>query len=240
MNSDILADHAPLYEQVAAQSDVYSALTVLCRYFGIGNATYNMAQSAGNQFDYPFVRTTYGADWMQRYLAQNYVQIDPVFLEGFKRTQPFFWDELEIASPKVQAFFDDAAGYGITRSGFSVPLVDRVGRRAFFSINDSRDIEAWKEWVKALKPVLVEMADRLHDKALQEMQIGNNKAPLSPREIECLSWVARGKDASMISEILEISEFTVRDYLKAARVKLGCSTIAQAVYEASRLRLINL
>ena len=77
-------------------------------------------------------------------------------------------------------------------------------------------------------------------KALLHLHSEDRRPPLSPREIECLSWTAQGKDASTISEILEISEHTVRDYLKSAKYKLSCGTIAQAVFEATKLRLINL
>ena len=78
-----------------------------------------------------------------------------------------------------------------------------------------------------------------HRRALVELYKGENIPSLSPRELECLSWTTQGKDANTIAAILEISEYTVRDYLKSARQKLGCATIAQAVYQATRLRLIN-
>ncbi|MCB1428046.1 MAG: LuxR family transcriptional regulator [Nitratireductor sp.] len=239
MNSDVLAEFARLFDNVADQKEVLGALEIVRSHLGIAHATYNLAQTTGNLFDYPFVRTTYPADWMQTYLVRNYAQVDPVFLEGFKRTQPFFWEDLDATSPKVAEFFETAAGFGVSISGYSVPVIDRVGRRAFISYNSREAPDIWREKVGRLNPVLVALAERLHDKALQEMQVDQVKALLSPREIECLSWIARGKDASMISEILEISEFTVRDYLKAARLKLGCNSIAQAIYEASRLGLIK-
>ncbi|MCB1450663.1 MAG: LuxR family transcriptional regulator [Nitratireductor sp.] len=239
MNSDVLAEFTPLFEKVAVASDVYTALVDMCAHLGLAHATYNMAQTTGNLFDYPFVRTTYPAAWMQTYLVRNYAQIDPVFLEGFRRSQPFFWDELDSSAAGVADFFEAAAGFGVSISGYSVPVTDRIGRRSFVSYNSLETPDVWREQVARLKPVLTALAEKLHDKAIQEMQLNQVKAPLSPREIECLSWIARGKDASMISEILEISEFTARDYLKSARLKLGCNSIAQAVYEATRLGLIS-
>jgi DNA-binding CsgD family transcriptional regulator len=58
--------------------------------------------------------------------------------------------------------------------------------------------------------------------------------------VECLRWVARGKDATEIAAILNISPHTTRDYLKSAHYKLDCVSSAQAVTKAIRLGLLTL
>ncbi|MFZ1813632.1 MAG: LuxR family transcriptional regulator [Rhizobiaceae bacterium] len=232
-------EHQRLLRDVTEQPDLYGALVLVRNRLSLKHATYNMAQSVSNQFDYPFVRTTYHAEWMHRYLTQNYVQTDPVYLQGFQRDKPFFWSELSGLTTAQQAFFDDAMAHGISLSGYSVPITDKIGRRGFLSVNGSEEEEQWHDRIAALGDVLNALVVKLHDRALIELQNVQGKPPLSPREIECLSWAARGKEAYAIAEILQISEFTVRDYLKSARQKLDCTTIAHAVYEATRLRLIN-
>ena len=62
---------------------------------------------------------------------------------------------------------------------------------------------------------------------------------LTTRELECLRWIARGKDAKEIAIILNISPHTVRDYLKSVHYKLDCVTSAQAVSKAVRLGLLT-
>jgi DNA-binding CsgD family transcriptional regulator len=52
---------------------------------------------------------------------------------------------------------------------------------------------------------------------------------LTPRERECLQWVAAGKTDWEISQILSISEQTVHGYVQNALTKLGARTRAQAV-----------
>jgi LuxR family quorum sensing-dependent transcriptional regulator len=52
---------------------------------------------------------------------------------------------------------------------------------------------------------------------------------LTPRERECLQWVAAGKTDWEISQILSISEQTVHGYVQNAMTKLGARTRAQAV-----------
>jgi len=55
------------------------------------------------------------------------------------------------------------------------------------------------------------------------------KSPLSPRESECLRWVADGKTDREVGKILEISPRTVRFHINNAKTKLGVATRIQAV-----------
>jgi DNA-binding CsgD family transcriptional regulator len=55
---------------------------------------------------------------------------------------------------------------------------------------------------------------------------------LTPRERECLKWVAAGKTDWEISQILNISEQTAHGYVQNALIKLGARTRAQAVAQA--------
>jgi LuxR family transcriptional regulator, quorum-sensing system regulator BjaR1 len=52
---------------------------------------------------------------------------------------------------------------------------------------------------------------------------------LTPRERECLQWVAAGKTDWEISQILNISEQTAHGYVQSALTKLDARTRAQAV-----------
>jgi DNA-binding CsgD family transcriptional regulator len=54
-------------------------------------------------------------------------------------------------------------------------------------------------------------------------------ARLTPRERECLSWVAAGKTDWEISQILNISQQTAHGYVQSALTRLGARTRAQAV-----------
>ena len=44
----------------------------------------------------PYIRLTYPASWIRRYLIMGYGDIDPVLREGFQRTLPFKWNDLTI------------------------------------------------------------------------------------------------------------------------------------------------
>jgi DNA-binding CsgD family transcriptional regulator len=62
---------------------------------------------------------------------------------------------------------------------------------------------------------------------------------LSDREIDALTWVARGKTSAQIAEILEVSKRTIDFHLDNARVKLGAATRTQAAIKAAVGRLIE-
>jgi DNA-binding CsgD family transcriptional regulator len=52
---------------------------------------------------------------------------------------------------------------------------------------------------------------------------------LTPRETECLQWIASGESDCQISDRLSISEATVRFHLQRAKKKFGVRTRAHAV-----------
>jgi DNA-binding CsgD family transcriptional regulator len=55
---------------------------------------------------------------------------------------------------------------------------------------------------------------------------------LSPRERECLLWVARGKTYAEVALIIGMSFGSVKTYLDNVRYKLNCATLAQATAKA--------
>jgi DNA-binding CsgD family transcriptional regulator len=61
------------------------------------------------------------------------------------------------------------------------------------------------------------------------MDANTSNSPLSPREAECLRWVADGKTDFEVGKILSISPRTVRFHIRNAKTKLGVATRIQAV-----------
>lgn len=60
---------------------------------------------------------------------------------------------------------------------------------------------------------------------------------LSPREHECLAWVAAGKSSKEIADLLKLAESTVNEYLGNATHKLQASNRTQAAARALLLGL---
>jgi DNA-binding NarL/FixJ family response regulator len=61
---------------------------------------------------------------------------------------------------------------------------------------------------------------------------------LNSREVEVLTWVARGKTSAEIAQIIGLAKRTVDFHIDNARTKLGASTRTEAVTKATAGRLI--
>lgn len=225
---DAVVDAASVEEAVVAIRDKY----------GLDHVTYHHARTIGD-IDAPYVKSTYPAEWLARYLLRGYLRVDPVVLQGFSRQLPFDWRELTL-TPDAHDLMVDAIAHGLGGNGYSIPVVDKLVRRALFSINSSMPVEQWDAFIALHAANLAELAMRIHRKAVVELYGETDPMPqLGPRELECLTWEARGKDYKAIAQILSISEHTVRDYLKMVRLRLDCATLTQAVAKAIRLNLIK-
>lgn len=88
--------------------------------------------------------------------------------------------------------------------------------------------------------ILFYLSHRLHAVLASQLTVAPRAAGgLSPRETECLEWVAKGKNSSEIAVILNLSVGTVRDHIKSLRAKLGASTRAEAIARAMALGHIS-
>jgi len=64
-------------------------------------------------------------------------------------------------------------------------------------------------------------------------------AMLNDREIEVLTWVARGKTSAQIADLIGLSKRTVDFHLDNARIKLDATTRTQAAIKATIGKLIE-
>jgi DNA-binding NarL/FixJ family response regulator len=62
---------------------------------------------------------------------------------------------------------------------------------------------------------------------------------LNDREIEALTWVARGKTSAEVADLIGLSKRTVDFHLDNARVKLGAATRTEAAIKAAMGKLIE-
>jgi len=65
------------------------------------------------------------------------------------------------------------------------------------------------------------------------------QSALNDREVEALTWVARGKTSVEVAGILGLSKRTVDFHIDNARTKLGAATRTEAVIKATTGRLIE-
>jgi LuxR family quorum-sensing system transcriptional regulator CciR len=71
------------------------------------------------------------------------------------------------------------------------------------------------------------------------MHVRSQGPLLSPRELECVVWVSRGKSSSDIGSILGLSPRTVDSYIEKVCAKLRVRTRIEAVALAVRTGIID-
>ena len=205
---------------------------------GFDHIVYTTALSTVDPTIKPLVRTTFPADWLKRYVEKSYEDVDPVLKRGYASALPFRWSEVDIRGADTASMMGDAVRHGIGPNGFSIPIVSKTGRRGLFSITGADPAIAWNAFFASNVTSLTQVAHRLHKQITTKIS-SEGDLHLSGREIECLAWCARGKEAGDIAVILGLSIHTVREYLKSARFKLDCSNLPQAVAKAITRGLIS-
>ncbi|WP_316863412.1 LuxR family transcriptional regulator [uncultured Cohaesibacter sp.] len=229
------------FSEIQDAESVEQAVFLLRDRYELGHVTYHLAQTITGkiQIDNPFVRTTYPAEWIARYLTKGYVKVDPVILEGLRRSLPFDWSTIDVSDASAE-MLQDSQAHGLGAQGYSIPITDKVGRRALLSLNSRVDEKNWSKLVKANKQDWADLAQTLHKKAVFEQFGESDPIPaLSRRELETLHWAAEGKDHKEIAKIIGISDHTVRTYMRSARHKLDCVNMPHAVAKAIKLHLIR-
>jgi transcriptional regulator EpsA len=103
---------------------------------------------------------------------------------------------------------------------------------------DQRDTHLLQLLMPYLHMALYRVLGRLDDNGDSTANAVLPKAMFSKREIQVLHWVKNGKTNQEISQILEISQPTVKSHVQNIMRKLNVSNRAQAVGKSATLRLV--
>ena len=169
---------------------------------------------------------------------------DPYYHACFESTLSVDWKAVQqrerLSSPET-ASLQYLADNGIDQ-GVTMPLHLPGGRFAYVSAVGDGNIKDWDEIVGRSREALFLVAHQFHDIVSRRFGDAAHMARLvnlTPRELECLQWAARGKTACDIAAILDRSVETVKLHLKHATSKLGAVNRAHAVAKAAAFGLID-
>lgn len=156
--------------------------------------------------------------WVCEYLEKELYKIDPIPELASIMSRPFKWSEV----PKLTKLTKEGERYMETllKSGLGDGLAMQVFgprmRNAYIGLGfGDTDPQFSTEEVFELQ-CAVQIAHIRYCELTEHRQKLSD--PLSPRELEILNWIARGKSNSVIAEILGVSRHTV-------------DTITRRVYE---------
>jgi LuxR family quorum sensing-dependent transcriptional regulator len=156
-----------------------------------------------------------------------------------RHTRPYNWTEVKEKyelTPRQRIVFSEGAIAGL-RAGATVPISGPGRAKAVFSVaNDQPEVQFAKLFEET-RHVIHLMATYAHEKII-DLGLDRSRVEdvfLTAREIEILTWTARGKTRWEISCILSISEETVKTHLEHVCQKLQ----AQNKTQATAIALIN-
>lgn len=186
-----------------------------------------------------YSEVTYSDEWVDRYISQEYVKIDPVMPAAAAGIMPVDWADIDRSSRAVRDFFADAEAHGVGNQGITIPIRGANGERAFFSINMQATPAEWRHFKNQNMSILQAIGHFYHNKVLESHGIVFPDVALTPRQKEVLRWAANGKSIQDTAIIMQLSRHTVQRYLETTRFRLQAINTVHAVARAIQLRLID-
>jgi DNA-binding CsgD family transcriptional regulator len=181
------------------------------------------------------INVSYPRPWLERYLTNRYIGIDPVALTWMKSQQTTVWNHTITKQNMVieQEFMEEARGYGIANGIIGGTIDPRSGRISFVAFAGG----AGKDNLR-YKDVADYISSCLHFALTKNIPVPANEpaaaASLKSRETEVLLWIEEGKTTWEIARILDIRERTVRFHVEEIFKKLNTTTRAQAIAKAHK------
>jgi len=155
-----------------------------------------------------------------------------------------FVDRMLIPDPAFvrTEFYTDYARPQGRHSGLYWIDADRRGLGIHLSLWRSRYRPDWGDGeirlLRHLGPHLGR-ALKIQDRLAAARARGAPPSPLTPRERDCLAWVARGASSKQAARHLALSAYTVDEYVASAMRKLQATSRSEAVANALSLGLLD-
>lgn len=227
-------------EDMQSVDEVWQSFLAFSRRYGYGFGAIINLPSPRWRSEVGVRALTLPAAWSARYDTSNYVRRDPSVRALYHTRVPYTWAEAlmfeNYGRPERNIVFE-AAEHGL-HSGFVVPIASGRTGSAVVSVAGEEGAMSKRERSELHFAAIYAHA-RIRE--LTPADGSNEVLPeLSPRERECLEWVAMGKSDWEIGEILSIAERTAGAHIERAKQKLGVATRVQAVVYAIQCGAISI
>jgi len=183
------------------------------------------------------INCSYPSSWIDRYVKENYAQIDPVLQTNFGNFKTQIWSETSRqASGAQKVFLDEAQGCGLS-DGITVGMASlRHSTGSLFSFSGPQISENIRHAL-----LLEYLVPHLHMVLTRTcFPPKSREAPfLTKREKEVLQWIKEGKTNWEIGQILGISERTSKFHVQNIASKFDASNRSHVVALAMDLELIE-
>lgn len=173
--------------------------------------------------------------WEDIYEKEGFHDVNYLVREVHRRSEPFPWSDMSLINDKERRLARLLVDLGFP-DGLAVPCHGAGGYLGVVSLAFSGLHELSPMERSAIE--LASLALHAHMRKLKGSGGDGDLPELSPRERDCIGFVAEGKTDGEISEILTVSRTTVITHVQNARLKLGAATRAEAVAKCISFGLI--
>lgn len=181
----------------------------------------------------------YPEAWMEKYTEHGYLH-DPVRAHAKTHPLAFRWSDIQslrTLTAEEEQFLRD---FGTVQKsdGVAIPVFGPYGRNGFFGLSLPSGVKAMPQDMFRMCKLVAQYAhQRYCELVAPDVDVHQ---PLSPRELEVLGWVARGKSNSVIAEIIGVSSNTVDTHLRRIYGKLNVTDRVSAALAGLGHGLVSL
>lgn len=181
---------------------------------------------------------SYPEQWLSEYVKHQYATVDPVLLAHMRSFSTQIWSDTfsETSGKREKQFIDHAKSFGLENGVTTGSMDARRGCGSFFSFagrSSPNDVR--------YTGILEYLSGHLHRALVKSAtSVAMNRVNgLSPRELSVLNWMKMGKTNWEISQILGVTERTVRFHVESIFNKLDVTSRTQAVALAMENGLLS-
>ena len=178
------------------------------------------------------------AGWLEAYTSAKFYRVSPSLRLVRRTNKPFVWADAPYDAerePRIAEYFQHMADFGMDKA-LVIPVPRVSGRTGVVRLGGPAP-EFNAHTIPRLQ--LNALLAFEHIRRFQAPPYEQSRSALTEREREVLSWVASGKTAWKIGEILHIAKRTVDVHVRAVCRKLDAGSRTHAVAIAVRDRLID-
>lgn len=228
-------DFLNIFRSVSNEDDLHEALSRATRTIGFSQVAMGHHVDLAGPPRGAIRISTYNEDWICHVLERRYFADDPVHLASTKTVNGFCWSELDQIvrlTPRHKQILAEAHGFGLA-AGFTVPVHlpgEYQGTCSFAAASTDDLHDNSLPFAQLCGTFAFEAARRIMKRKLNIEDAG--VPDLTPRQLEALVWVGRGKTDGEIGQILGISRATAHEHVEGVRRAYGNAQRAYMIVRA--------
>jgi len=233
-NADSLVEIITQVKKITEPAQLLALVHDIRNAYKLQNVVYHAPFVPGWNDPNPILFLTYDAQWVSEYFRQDYFRIDPVEAHVASAATPVDWDDVDKASTaEIRHFFKEADKHGVGHRGISIPVRHSNGGYGVFTFTSNASQREWETEKRQKLPELNLLASHFHRRIVElfsPMGWGQGGGPpLSSRELRLLELFAAGLEIKQIANVMSLSQTTIRNDIRHAGLKLGCTNPNQTV-----------